>query len=173
MSTWQLPPPCTLVCSFCLQIFWELVIHFAVQWWEQMELKRFKPCLVIQLLCWFPRSCTEAFMREKYTSAIIWWPAATQNFPTKSLRKMPKYRCRYVGFRIMPYPLLRMARQRSFARDNECTYIIQESVLPIKTIMTSNLLTLFVSWVIIIIHYLYCVLLFITWDLFTNLHINI
>ena len=121
MSTWQLPPPCTLVCSFCLQIFWELVIHFAVQWWEQMELKRFKPCLVIQLLCWFPRSCTEAFMREKYTSAIIWWPAATQNFPTKSLRKMPKYRCRYVGFRIMPYPLLRMARAKELC-PWQCTY---------------------------------------------------
>ena len=74
-----------------LQIFWELVIHFAVQWWEQMELKRFKPCLVIQLLCWFPRSCTEAFMREKYTSAIIWWPAATQNFPTKMAAMVMSY----------------------------------------------------------------------------------
>ena len=147
MSTWQLPPPCTLVCSFCLQIFWELVIHFAVQWWEQMELKRFKPCLVIQLLCWFPRSCTEAFMREKYTSAIIWWPAATQNFPTKSLRKMPKYRSMQICW--IPYNAVSTFADGEGKGALPMTMHLQESVLPIKTIMTSNLLTLFVSWVML------------------------
>ena len=82
-------------------------------------------------------------MREKYTSAIIWWPAATQNFPTKSLRKMPKYRSMQICW--IPYNAVSTFADGEGKGALPMTMHLQESVLPIKTIMTSNLLTLFVS----------------------------